>query len=107
MTLELKSVDRPHLDTIDVVRFAKAADGETPAPIATIDGAVGITPGRRYMLMVITTGITFKLSVGGTGAAIAGDMDWPINTPFIFDSGEFNTFHADGTTGKLLELSQV
>ncbi len=97
---------RPHLDVIDVLRFEQAKGSlYIPKPIATIIGAVTILPNRRYILMVTSAAITFKLSVGGTGAADGTDMSWPVLVPLIFDSGSFDTFHADSVNGMLQEIS--
>lgn len=107
MTTELKNRVTPYLDVVDVVRF-KPDKTATPvrntAPIATANGAVKIKPRTRYLLIVDTTAIRFKLSIAGTGAAAATDTLWPPNTPLVFDSETFDTFHANGTTGTLTEL---
>ena len=107
MPRELPHRATPYLDTVDVVRFVKDATVSPVrniAPIATANGAVSIKPYKRYLLIVATTAIRFKLSVAGTGAAAGTDTLWPPNTPLVFDSEEFDTFHADGVTGTLTEL---
>lgn len=105
MTREFGEVVTPVLDVTSVLKLGKKqGGGESATPIATISGVVSILAGRRYLIIATTTPITFKLSIDGTGAAVAADIPLPIDIPLVIHTGIFNTFHANGTTGKLILL---
>lgn len=107
---EMNAINLPLMDVDQVVRFAEnVAAGRTMAPIATVNGAVAIKPGTKYMLVVITTSLHFKLNKSdgpdAANAVSAGDMLIPLNTIFYFFSGENDQFVADQTTGVLMQLA--
>lgn len=86
--------------------YTLASRQATVAITATVDGAVGIKIGTKYLLKNVTSTLRVRLSEGGSESAISSDIPIFANDSIVFYSDNFNTLHADGTTGVLIELAE-